>query len=77
LQNVNGTAANKLKLDNSANAVIRSLKASASGGAGGAVFKYIEEYNAMYHVLLDVSGDANDVAYGRYDCGGLQSKSEW
>jgi hypothetical protein len=74
LQDFNGTAANKLKLDNSAHAVIRSLKASASGGAGGAVFKHIEEYNAMYHVLLDVSGDANEVSYACTIAGGFKMK---
>jgi hypothetical protein len=63
LQNLDGTAANKLKLDRSAHAVIRLLKVSASGGAGGGVLEHIEEYNALFHALVDVSGDANQVTY--------------
>jgi hypothetical protein len=53
LQNLDSTAANKLTLDHSAHAVIRSLKVSAS-----------EEYNALFHAFVDVSGDANQVTYG-------------
>jgi hypothetical protein len=63
LQNLDGTAADKLKLAHSAHAVIRSLKVSASGGAGGGVLEHIEEYNALFHALVDVSGDANQVTY--------------
>jgi hypothetical protein len=59
LQKLDGTAADKLTLDHSAHAVIRSLKVSASDGAGGGVLEHIEEYNPLFHALVDESGDAN------------------
>jgi hypothetical protein len=45
------------KFDYSAHAIIRSLKVSASGGAGGGTLENIEEYNALVHALFDVTGD--------------------
>jgi hypothetical protein len=65
LQNLDGMVANNLKLDHSAHAVIRSLRVSASGGAGGGVLEHIEEFDALYHALVDISGDANQVTYAR------------
>jgi hypothetical protein len=63
LQNLDSTAANKLTLDHSAHAVIRSLKVSVSGGAGGYVLEHIEKYNALFHALFnqEVNGDASRV----------------
>jgi hypothetical protein len=63
LQNLDGTATNKLTLNHSAHAVIRSIKVSASGGADGGVLEHIQEYNALFHALVDVSADANQVTH--------------
>jgi hypothetical protein len=63
LHNLDGTAANKIKLDYSAHALIRALKVSASGGAGGGTLENIEEYNALYHTLLDLSGTSGQMNF--------------
>jgi hypothetical protein len=65
LRNLDGTAANKIKLDFSAHALIRALKVSASGGAGGGTLENIEEYNALYHTLLDLSGSSGQMNFTR------------
>jgi hypothetical protein len=59
LHNLDETDTNKVVLDYSAHALIPALKVSASGGAGGGVLENIEEYNALYHTLLDLSGSTN------------------
>jgi hypothetical protein len=43
LHNPDGTAENKVKFDYYAHALIRALKVSAGGGAGGGVLENIEE----------------------------------
>jgi hypothetical protein len=50
-------------LDYSAHALIRALKVSASGGAGGGTLENIEEYNALFHTLLDLSGSKNQMSF--------------
>jgi hypothetical protein len=63
LHNLDETDTNKVVLDYSAHALIRALKVSASGGAGGGVLEIIEEYNALYHTLLDLSGSTNHMSF--------------
>jgi hypothetical protein len=64
LHNLDGTAANKFTFDYSAHALIRALKVSAGGGAGGGVLEHIEMYNAFFHTLFDISGPNDQTVYG-------------
>jgi hypothetical protein len=55
LSNTDPDTATELTLDLSAHSLIRSLKVSALGGAGGGVLENIEEYNALLQALSDTS----------------------
>jgi hypothetical protein len=63
LANLDETATNKVVLDYSAHALIRALKVSARGSAGGGMLENIEEYNALYHTLLDLSGSTKQMSF--------------
>jgi hypothetical protein len=61
LHNLNGT--NAIELDYSAHALIGALKGLASGGAGSGVLENIEDYNALHHCMLDLSGSTNQMSF--------------
>jgi hypothetical protein len=62
LTNADPETATGLTLDLTAHSLIRSLKVSASRGAGGGVLENVEDYNALLRALSDtnVSQDQRD-----------------
>ena len=51
-------------MDSTAHGLFRSLKVSASGGAGGGVLENVEEYNALVQALIDTSVSETQLVLG-------------